>query len=237
MKFKDTLLSGVLLGVGMFTWNNAQANMIVYPMAAEINSSHEEATSLFVYSKSENVQYIRTRIMRIEHPGMPQEKEVPAEDNTGSGLVVSPEKFALSPGTKKTIRVISTQAPEKEEAWRIYFEAVPELDEAPQADGKRNSSVSVNLVWGVLLRVSPSDPEPALVTDGHHLLNTGNTRLSLIRAGNCDTICHWQNIDKSIYPGGSADIPAGIKSNAFRVEYHSGENSPVITADLTAAGK
>lgn len=106
-----------------------------------------------------------------------------------------------------------------------------------EAGGKQNSSVSVNLVWGVLLRVSPSDPRPALVTNGHHLLNTGNTRLSLIRAGNCDTTCHWQNIDKSIYPGGSADIPAGIKSNAFRVEYRTGANSPVISADLTAAGK
>ncbi|EHQ7182392.1 fimbrial protein, partial [Salmonella enterica subsp. enterica serovar Poona] len=116
-------------------------------------------------------------------------------------------------------------------------EAVPELEDDPQAGGKQNSSVSVNLVWGVLLRVSPSDPRPALVTNGHHLLNTGNTRLSLIRAGNCDTTCHWQNIDKSIYPGGSADIPAGIKSNAFRVEYRTGANSPVISADLTAAGK
>ncbi|ECI9786665.1 fimbrial protein TcfA [Salmonella enterica] len=206
MNFKDTLPGGFLC-VAMFACGHARANMLVYPMAAEINSSREEATSLFVYSKSDHVQYIRTRIMRIEHPGMPQEKEVPAGNDIETGLVVSPEKFALSPGTKKTIRVISTQAPEREEAWRV------------------------------LLRVSPSDPRPALVTNGHHLLNTGNTRLSLIRAGNCDTTCHWQNIDKSIYPGGSADIPAGIKSNAFRVEYRTGANSPVISADLTAAGK
>ncbi len=63
--------------------------MLVYPMAAEINSSREEATSLFVYSKSDHVQYIRTRIMRIEHPGMPQEKEVPAGNDIETGLVVS----------------------------------------------------------------------------------------------------------------------------------------------------
>lgn len=173
MNFKDTL-PGVFLCVAMFACGHARANMLVYPMAAEINSSREEATSLFVYSKSDHVQYIRTRIMRIEHPGMPQEKEVPTGNDIETGLVVSPEKFALSPGTKKTIRVISTQAPEREEAWRVYFEAVPELEDDPQADGKQNSSVSVNLVWGVLLRVSPSDPRPALVTDGHHLLNTGN---------------------------------------------------------------
>ncbi|MFT7971868.1 fimbrial protein, partial [Salmonella enterica subsp. enterica serovar Enteritidis] len=34
-----------------------------------------------------------------------------------------------------------------------------------------------------------------------------------------------------------ADIPAGIKSNAFRVEYRTCANSPVISSDLTAAGK
>lgn len=100
MNFKDTL-PGVFLCVAMFACGHARANMLVYPMAAEINSSPEEATSLFVYSKSDHVQYIRTRIMRIEHPGMPQEKEVPAGNDIETGLVVSPEKFALSPGTKK----------------------------------------------------------------------------------------------------------------------------------------
>lgn len=100
MNFKDTL-PGVFLCVAMFACGHARANMLVYPMAAEINSSREEATSLFVYSKSDHVQYIRTRIMRIEHPGMPQEKEVPAGNDIETGLVVSPEKFALSPGTKK----------------------------------------------------------------------------------------------------------------------------------------
>ncbi|KJT89037.1 putative fimbrial protein TcfA [Salmonella enterica subsp. enterica serovar Heidelberg str. 76-0300] len=99
MNFKDTL-PGVFLCVAMFACGHARANMLVYPMAAEINSSREEATSLFVYSKSDHVQYIRTRIMRIEHPGMPQEKEVPAGNDIETGLVVSPEKFALSPGTK-----------------------------------------------------------------------------------------------------------------------------------------
>lgn len=88
MNFKDTL-PGVFLCVAMFACGHARANMLVYPMAAEINSSREEATSLFVYSKSDHVQYIRTRIMRIEHPGMPQEKEVPAGNDIETGLVVS----------------------------------------------------------------------------------------------------------------------------------------------------
>lgn len=237
MIFKDVLLSGMLICVGIFTYGNVQANMLVYPMSADINGQNEEATSLSVYSKSEHIQYIRTRVMCIEHPGTPQEKEVPVEDNTEKGIIVSPDKFALAAGTKKTIRVISTQAPEKEEAWRIYFEAVPELDDEQKTANKRNSSVSVNLIWGVLLRLSPADPHPSLITDGHHILNTGNTRLSVDRIGNCDTTCRWQNINKSIYPGGSFDIPAGIKSNAFRVEYHSGANLPVISTDLTVAGK
>ncbi|UQQ17494.1 hypothetical protein MYA98_22460 [Salmonella sp. WGH-01] len=132
--------------------------MLVYPMAAEINSSREEATSLFVYSKSDHVQYIRTRIMRIEHPGMPQEKEVPAGNDIETGLVVS-RRNLLFPREQKTIRVISTQAPEREEARRVYFEAVPELEDDPQAGGKQNSSVSVNLVWGcccVFLRQTPA---------------------------------------------------------------------------------
>ncbi|ECG0546393.1 fimbrial protein, partial [Salmonella enterica] len=42
MNFKDTL-PGVFLCVAMFACGHARANMLVYPMAAEINSSREEA--------------------------------------------------------------------------------------------------------------------------------------------------------------------------------------------------
>lgn len=101
MIFKDVLLSGMLLCVGIFTYGNVQANMLVYPMSADINGQNEEATSLSVYSKSEHIQYIRTRVMCIEHLCTPQEKEVPVEDNTEKGIIVSPDKFALAAGTKK----------------------------------------------------------------------------------------------------------------------------------------
>ncbi len=115
-------------------------------MAAEINSSREEATSLFVYSKSDHVQYIRTRIMRIEHPGMPQEKEVPAGNDIETGLVVSRRNLPF-PGNKNNT-CYQYSGTGKRGSWRVYFEAVPELEDDPQAGGKQNSSVSVNLVWG-----------------------------------------------------------------------------------------
>ncbi|QUS46978.1 hypothetical protein F1331_23945 [Salmonella enterica subsp. enterica serovar Dessau] len=44
MNFKDTL-PGVFLCVAMFACGHARANMLVYPMAAEINSSREEAVN------------------------------------------------------------------------------------------------------------------------------------------------------------------------------------------------
>jgi P pilus assembly protein, chaperone PapD len=234
---RNILLPGLLLCGGLFTWSNALANMLVYPMSADINSSRDEATSVSVYSRTNQIQYVRTRVMHIEHPGTSQEKEVAVGDSEDPGLVVSPEKFALSPGTKKMVRVISTQAPGKEEAWRVYFEAVPGLDDGSQKEAKQTTSVSVNLIWGVLVRVSPAEPQPALTTDEHHLLNAGNIRLFVIRAGNCDTTCHWQNINKSIYPGERFDIPAGIKKNTFRVEYRTGVNTPTTSVDLTAIGE
>lgn len=73
--------------------------------------------------------------------------------------------------------------------------------------------------------------------NGYYLLNMGNIWFFFIWVGNCDIICYWQNIDKSIYSGGSVDILVGIKSNVFCVEYCMGVNLLVIFVDLIVVGK
>ena len=50
----------------------AQSNMTVYPMAVSINSQGEG--NVRVISKSNEVQYIKATVFRIDNPSTPQEK-------------------------------------------------------------------------------------------------------------------------------------------------------------------
>lgn len=52
----------------------AQSNMTVYPMAVSINSQGEG--SVRVISKSNEVQYIKATVSRIDNPSTPLENEV-----------------------------------------------------------------------------------------------------------------------------------------------------------------
>lgn len=222
----------------LFTPHVSMASMLVYPMTVDIDNSREAGKSLYVYSHSDKVQYIRTRIMRIEHPGTQQEKEIPIDDTSDSGLVISPGKFILPSGAKKTVRIISARPPNSEEVWRVYFESVPESENDSLAASPRSSSVSVNLVWGVLLRVYPEKPLTVLRFDGDHLFNIGNSHASIQKVGYCNPSCQWVKINQSIYSGGSISLPSSVtKVNKIRVQYRIGSNAPLAFIDLFSNGK
>ncbi|GAB82510.1 hypothetical protein EB105725_25_00270 [Shimwellia blattae DSM 4481 = NBRC 105725] len=218
--------------------------MTVYPMSSVIDNSEQEATTLQILSKSEQTQYVRTIVKRISRPATAFESE---QDPQGDpGIIVSPEKFILPAGVTRTVRVISLNSPEKEEAWRVYFEAVPSLDE-PDPDQKQDkTNVRVNLIWGVLVRLMPGAAQPQLArsSDGKELINKGNLRYGVLRVAQCtgssDDSCRWQNVDKSVYPGEALALPSGITSGAVKIEYRLGKSAPETTtlvAGASSSGK
>ncbi|MBJ3813543.1 fimbrial protein TcfA [Shimwellia pseudoproteus] len=220
------------------------ANMTVYPMSSVIDNSEQEATTLQVLSKSEHTQYVRTVVKRISRPATAFESE---QDPQGDpGIIVSPEKFILPAGVTRTVRLISLRSPEKEEAWRVYFEAVPSLDE-PEPDSKlEKTKVNVNLIWGVLVRLMPGVQQPEIVrsVDGKELINKGNLRYGVLRVAQCtgasDSSCRWQNVDKSVYPGEALALPAGVSSGAVKIEYRIGKSAPattILAAGASSSGK
>lgn len=212
----------------------ARANMTVYPMSAMIDETRQEATTLQVISKSEATQYVRVTVKRISRPATPYEtEETPVGD---PGIVVSPDKFALSAGVTRTVRIISLRTPEKEEAWRVYFEPVPTLDDGAEQP-KETTRVNVNLVWGVLVRLMPAEQRPELLrsSDGSKLINKGNLRYGVLRVAQCanEDNCNWKKVDTSVYPGEELALPSGITPAALRVEYRLGASAPT-TATLVA---
>lgn len=241
-----SLLRSIVLTSFLFTAASSDvlANMTVYPMSSVIDNREQEATTLQVLSKSEHTQYVRTIVKRISRPATAYEAE---QDPQGDpGIVVSPEKFVLPAGVTRTVRLISLNAPEKEEAWRVYFEAVPSLDEPDPDEKQDKTNVRVNLIWGVLVRLMPAVAQPQLArsSDGKELINTGNLRYGVLRVaqctGNSDDSCRWQSVDKSVYPGESLALPGGITSGAVKIEYRLGKSAPATTtlaAGASSSGK
>ncbi len=94
-------------------------------MAVSINSRGEG--SVRVISKSNEVQYIKATVFRIDNPSTPLENEVEIKSGDNH-LVVMPPKFALPAGSSKTVRFVAME-PEQQEKTIVKFEAVPSIDD------------------------------------------------------------------------------------------------------------
>ncbi|EEU5468911.1 fimbrial protein [Escherichia coli] len=87
MVAKINLLSRLTPLLFVFAPFLAQSNMTVYPMAVSINSQGEG--NVRVISKSNEVQYIKATVFRIDNPSTPQENEVEIKSGDANHLVVS----------------------------------------------------------------------------------------------------------------------------------------------------
>ena len=159
---KSTALYLAALSMSFFA-EMTQANMSVYPMELNVDSSG--TAQIRVASKSDDIQFIRVRQKKILNPGTPQEKEVEMAAWKDGGVVVTPEKFALAAGALRIVRLVSLTPPEKESTWRVYFEGVKQPDSIlpVQSSGTPASAkLGVNVIWGALVHLAPEKPVVSL---------------------------------------------------------------------------
>ncbi|WP_433640986.1 fimbria/pilus periplasmic chaperone [Kluyvera georgiana] len=203
----------------------ASANMTVYPMAVGLDNNGEG--NVRVISKSREVQFIRTKVYRIDNPGTPMEKENEITASSGNDVVVMPPKFAVPGGSSKLVRLVSMEPTNKERIYRVMFEGVPSLDDTVTANNKGIATqVSVNLVWGVLVSVPPEQPRIHLVLspEKNALLNQGSQRVKIIDVGLCrqgesGDQCHHQSDNHNIFPDGTYSLPATTGYEHIEIKY------------------
>jgi Mat/Ecp fimbriae periplasmic chaperone len=207
----------------------ASANMTVYPMSLAIDTARVQATQIRVYSKSDQTQYVKVSVKKVLAPATDREHEVVVGVAEGDGLVVSPQKFVLSGGASHVVRLISLARPPQETLYRVYFEPVSAFDAATD-DGASatKGDVSINLVWGVLVRILPAAPRPRLeVPAPTEIDNRGNVRVGVLEVGRCaegrvPESCVWHKVNSSVYPGQSLAVPGaatGSPASVMRVKY------------------
>ncbi|AYN29633.1 alpha-fimbriae chaperone protein [Buttiauxella ferragutiae ATCC 51602] len=216
-----------------------QANITVYPMAVGLDTKGEGSVRLL--SKTNDVQFVKTRLLKITNPGTPEEKEVVVETGSENGLAIMPPKFAIPGGSSKLIRFVAMNMPEKEEIYRVMFESVPSLDEpsSTTTGTEIKTDVSVNLVWGILVTVPPSQPkiDISLTKDNRYLQNNGTQRVKIIDVGLCqhgkeDAECQWEKDNRNIFPDKQYSLPATVGYERVMVKYKNWIDKKVTSVEF-----
>ncbi|MEN4931223.1 fimbrial protein [Erwinia billingiae] len=201
------LLFLLLIIMTFFSVPAALANMSVYPMEVTLNS--QGAAQVQTLSQSGEAQFIKVSIKRIDRPATQFEKETLIEDAVSRSLIATPDKFALASGSQRIIRLISLQPPEKETAWRVYFEAVGAPEELKDNTGQENkisNQLGINLVWGVLVHIPPQHAVLSLIPlSSGEVKNNGTVRIAIREVAFClqknsSSSCQWKQEHATIYP-------------------------------------
>ena len=200
------------------------AGISVYPISVPMQKSG--GAQISVTTNSATTEYVKTTVKKINNPATAQESESVISQSSGNGIVVTPEKFGLSPGTTRIIRLINIQPPQTEEAYRVYFEGVPGLNSNDKNEQKGPAKLGISMIWGVLVTVPPATPRLDFTLDPARgvVSNTGNIHLKINSIGLCpqqltDDGCKWSKpVKNSIYPNQRATLsPELFKGNNYRV--------------------
>ena len=180
----------------------APAAVTVYPIS--VTTNQQGSAQIKIISASEKMDFIKVIVKTIENPGTKEEKE--RDLIAGESLVVTPTKFGLSAGTTRIVRIINMAPPEIEQAYRVYFEPVNNLDDSSDKDQK--SKIGVNVTWGALVIVPPIKPieDISYLPIGRQLVNSGNVHITLSEIGVCSSSsdsnsCQWTKDARTVYPG------------------------------------
>jgi len=194
---------------------HARANLDVHPMRIHVDAG--KAAGVRVHSQSALPQYVRATVKRVLHPGTAREQEIDEAAGEAAAVAVMPSRFALAAGGSRLVRVIALDPVAQETALRVYFEAVPPLEDTDvaEAPGAASATVGVSLVWGVLVNVLPPQGRAALEVQGNTLRNGGSLRLGVLKVEHCvASSCEAHPVERSVYPGDALPLPFQPRADA-----------------------
>ncbi len=213
--------------------HSSWAGIQVSPMTVSLDTHNQYVSSVKVLSDSQETQYIKVDIKKIENPGTLEQKEVDLIDKTGA-IIASPQRFILPAGGSHVVRLLSDGIPSTEGVWRVYIHSVGGDDQDIASKG-RDAKIAININWGVLVYSEPEKPQPQLSFNPATglLTNTGNTRIFIARYGFCHATenCQWQHLDYAIYPNTAKRIngEGGRKGKTLLIESRKSNAVPEYT--------
>ena len=192
----------------------ASASMVLSNAIVHFEKGAAARQDVEITNTGDEVLYVQIEPNIVLNAGTPEEERIAIKNPREHGLLVTPSRMVLAPGTSKSMRLVKLAMPgdpgqEKERIYRISARPVLGAVSAEQ------TGLKVLIGYEVLAIVYPKDPKPDLVVQrtGHTLLveNRGNTNVLLQEGFQCETPeqpsedCTPVN-GKRMYPGLSASF-------------------------------
>ena len=211
-----------ILAVGLLLCSSlAQAQLAVDRIIIDISPDEppREDVRLANTSSTETL-YVQVDVLEVDKPGTPDEQRKIVDDPALIGMIASPTKLVLPPGSSQLVRLVSLLPPDdQDQVFRVNF--------TPVTGDLETEETSVRLMVGyqALVIVRPDEPEADIqaVRKGNVLTlsNAGNTNVYLDAGRECKTdkleACTAITGNR-LYSGNSWDIElAGDGPVAFNI--------------------
>lgn len=195
----------------------------------------ERSSDVEVFNQGKETLYIRVIPSIVINPGTEQEARETYRDPRNTGLLVSPQRLVIAPGSRKRIRFVRLDHPstktsndnqtattkldvENDRVFRVLVK--PEVGDI-QSD---QTAVKIVVAYEVLVLSQPRNPkvslEAKLMGKKLHIVNHGNTNVLLLEGYQCpkeqsvdDKVNQCVNLGgKRIYAGNEWQIEVPYKT-------------------------
>ena len=185
----SALFIAVLLFSG-FASLPGHANMVLSNAIVHFDEGASSRQDVEITNMGSEPLYVQIEPHIVLHPGTDKEERLAIKNPREHGLLVTPSRMVLAPGTAKSMRIVKLAYPgdPKQEKERIYrISARPVVGDVTS----EQSGVKILIGYEVLAIVYPSSPIPDLVIERNGLTltaeNRGNTNVLLQEGFQCAT--------------------------------------------------
>ncbi len=206
---KHSSLAKFFAGTLLFFCLPLQAQLAVDKIIIEFdNASSGKNDVALANTSQEETLYVKIEVLEVSDPGTPKEKRFVADDPFKIGLIASPTKVIIPPGSKRLVRLVNLfPATGQERVFRVNF--------TPIAGDEQTEGTSVKLMIGyqALVIVRPEKTVFDLVgtRQGNKLVltNNGNTNVYLDSVRQCtsEKLEECTSLTENrLYPGNTWEV-------------------------------
>lgn len=177
MEYWPRLCAIILLAIS----TPSLANMVLSDAIVHFEAGGSNRSDIEVRNTGEEPLYIQVQPHLVRQPGSPEEVKEPYKNPKQYGLLVTPNKLVIAPGSRKLLRFVNLQP--SSDTDRIYRVTVTPIVGEVSAE---QTAVKIVIAYEVLVLIQPNNPQPQIeaIRDGQRLTlhNRGNTNV-LFREG------------------------------------------------------
>ena len=152
MLFMKLFLSALLLSFSLVSLTS-HASMSLDRVVIHFDPGKQPREDIVISNPDKEPLYLQTEVYRVDNPGKENEQRIQVTDPDQMKLLVTPQKAIIPPGARKTIRLVSLEAPTaKESVYRVTFKPVVGELEATK------TAIKVLIAYQALVFVRPEAP-------------------------------------------------------------------------------